>query len=65
MNITRENTDDLNAILKVQVEKTDYEGNVEKVLRDYRKKANIKGFRPGMVPFGMIKKIYGRACSDR
>lgn len=61
MNITRENTDDLNAILKVQVEKTDYEGNVEKVLRDYRKKANIKGFRPGMVPFGLIKKMYGRA----
>ena len=61
MNITRENTDDLNAILKVEVEKTDYEGNVEKVLRDYRKKANIKGFRPGMVPFGLIKKMYGRA----
>ncbi|MFZ2340067.1 MAG: trigger factor family protein, partial [Bacteroidales bacterium] len=61
MNITRENTDDLNAILKVQVEKTDYEGNVEKVLRDYRKKANMKGFRPGMVPFGLIRKMYGRA----
>lgn len=61
MNITRENTDDLNAILKVEVEKKDYEGNVEKVLRDYRKKANIKGFRPGMVPFGLIRKMYGRA----
>jgi trigger factor len=61
MNITRENTDDLNAVLKVQVEKTDYDGNVEKVLRDYRKKANIKGFRPGMVPIGLIKKMYGKA----
>jgi len=61
MNITRENTDDLNAVLKIQVEKADYEGNVEKVLRDYRKKANIKGFRPGMVPFGLIKKMYGKA----
>ena len=61
MNITRENTDDLNAILTVEVEKNDYEANVEKVLRDYRKKANIKGFRPGMVPFGLIKKMYGRA----
>jgi len=61
MNITRENIDDLNAVLKVQVEKADYEGKVEKVLRDYRKKANIKGFRPGMVPFGLIKKMYGKA----
>ncbi|TFG43870.1 MAG: trigger factor [Bacteroidia bacterium] len=61
MNITRENSDDLNAVLKIQVEKTDYEENVEKVLKDYRKKANIKGFRPGMVPIGLVKKMYGRA----
>jgi trigger factor len=61
MNITRENTDDLNAVLKIQIEKADYDGNVEKVLRDYRKKANIKGFRPGMVPIGLIKKMYGKA----
>jgi trigger factor len=61
MNINRESIDDLNAVLKIQVEKADYEGNVEKVLRDYRKKANIKGFRPGMVPFGLIKKMYGKA----
>lgn len=61
MNITRESIDDLNAVLKIQVEKVDYEGNVEKVLRDYRKKANIKGFRPGMVPIGLIKKMYGKA----
>ncbi len=61
MNITKENIDDLNAILKIQVEKTDYEENVEKVLRDYRKKANIRGFRPGMVPIGIIKKMYGKA----
>lgn len=61
MNVTRENIDDLNAVLKIQVEKADYDGNVEKVLRDYRKKANIKGFRPGMVPIGLIKKMYGKA----
>lgn len=61
MNITRENIDDLNAVLKVEVEKSDYENNVEKVLRDYRKKANIRGFRPGMVPMGIIKKMYGKA----
>lgn len=61
MNITRDNVDNLNAVLKVHVEKADYDGNVEKVLRDYRKKANIKGFRPGMVPIGLIKKMYGKA----
>jgi trigger factor len=61
MNITKENVDDLNAVLKIEVKKADYDGNVEKVLRDYRKKANIKGFRPGMVPIGLIKKMYGKA----
>ncbi len=61
MNITRESIDDLNAVLRIQLEKADYDGNVEKVLRDYRKKANIKGFRPGMVPIGLIKKMYGKA----
>jgi trigger factor len=61
MNIKRENIDELNAVLRIQVEKADYEEKVEKVLKDYRKKANIKGFRPGMVPFGLIKKMYGKA----
>jgi len=61
MNITRENVDNLNAILKINVVKPDYEEKVETLLKDYRKKATIKGFRPGMVPIGMIRKIYGRA----
>ena len=61
MNITRENIDDLNAVLKVKIEKTDYETKVEEVLKDHRKKANIKGFRPGMVPIGLVKKMYGKA----
>jgi trigger factor len=61
MNITRENIDDLNAVLKVKIEKIDYEDKVETVLKDYRKKATIKGFRPGMVPIGLIKKMYGKA----
>ncbi|MCE5346969.1 MAG: trigger factor [Bacteroidales bacterium] len=61
MNITRENIDDLNAVLKVKIEKADYEDKVETVLKDYRKKANIKGFRPGMVPIGLVKKMYGKA----
>ena len=61
MNVTKENIDDLNAVLKVKIEKADYEDKVETVLKDYRKKATIKGFRPGMVPIGLIKKMYGRA----
>lgn len=61
MNITRENIDDLNALLKVEIKKADYTENVEKTLKDYRKKANVKGFRPGMVPIGLIKKMYGKA----
>lgn len=59
MNITRENIDDLNVLLKINIEKSDYESKVESVLKDYRKKANIKGFRPGMVPMGLVKKMYG------
>ncbi len=61
MNITRENIDDLNTVLKVEIKKPDYEEKVENVLKDYRKKANIKGFRPGMVPIGLVKKMYGKA----
>jgi len=62
MNITKENIDDLNSVLKVKIDKTDYEEKVETVLKDYRKKATIKGFRPGMVPIGLIKKMYGKAA---
>ena len=61
MNITKENIDDLNAILKIEISKPDYEEKVETVLKDYRKKANLKGFRPGMTPIGLIKKMYGTA----
>lgn len=59
MNITKENIDDLNAVLSVHIVKADYEEKVNEVLLDYKKKANIKGFRPGKVPMGMIKKMYG------
>lgn len=58
MNITKENIDDLNAILSITLEKEDYETRVENVLKDYRKKARIDGFRPGKVPFGLINKMY-------
>lgn len=61
MNITRENIDELNAVVTVSVEKNDYEATVNDVLKNYRKKANMPGFRPGMVPAGLIKKMYGKA----
>lgn len=61
MNITRENIDALNAIITVSVEKNDYEATVSDVLKNYRKKANMPGFRPGMVPAGLIKKMYGKS----
>jgi len=61
MNITRENIDALNAVVKVDIEKGDYADKVEKILSDYRKTANIPGFRKGHVPMGMVKKQYGKA----
>ena len=60
MNITRENADELNAVLKLELTKEDYEERVNTVLKDYKKKANIPGFRPGKVPMGMIQKMYGK-----
>ncbi|MDO5972393.1 trigger factor [Flavivirga aquimarina] len=61
MNITRENVDALNAVVKVDIAKEDYSDKVEKILADYRKTANIPGFRKGHVPMGMVKKQYGKA----
>lgn len=61
MNITRENIDELNAVLKVKVVAEDYLPKVETALKDYQKKASIPGFRPGKVPVGMIKKMYGKS----
>ena len=61
MNITKKDIDKLNAVLTVEVSKDDYSSKVEKVLADYRKNANIPGFRKGHVPMGMVKKQYGKA----
>ena len=58
MNISRDNTDELNAVLRIKIEKEDYEERVHNVLGDYRRKARIDGFRPGKVPFGLISKMY-------
>jgi trigger factor len=61
MKITKTNQDELNAVILIQITKEDYEPKVDTVLNDYRKKANIKGFRPGKIPVGIIKKMYGKA----
>ena len=61
MNITKENVDALNAVVKVDIVADDYQAKVTEVLTDYRKKADIPGFRKGHVPMGMIKKQYGKS----
>ncbi len=59
MKISFENSDKVNGLLTLTVEEADYKENVEKTLKDYRKKANIPGFRQGMAPMGMIKRQFG------
>lgn len=61
MNIIKEDIDALNAVVKVEITADDYQQKVTKILSDYRKKANIPGFRKGYVPMGMIKKQYGKS----
>lgn len=62
MNITFENPDKVNGLLTIIVEEADYKDNVEKRLKDLRKKANVPGFRPGMVPMGLIRRQYGTSA---
>ena len=61
MNISKTDIDKLNAVVNISIDKKDYEQKVHTILKDYRKKANIPGFRKGHVPFGMIKKQYEKA----
>lgn len=61
MNVTRKDVDALNAVLTVDIKQEDVAPQVEKVLNDYRKRADIPGFRKGHVPVGVIKKQYGQA----
>ncbi len=60
MNIVREQREAGVSLIKIVVGEADYSAEVEKVLRDYKRKANIPGFRPGMVPMGIVKKMYGK-----
>lgn len=62
MKISFENPDKVNGLMTIAVEEADYKENVEKTLKDYRKKANMPGFRPGQVPMGLIKRQYGAAA---
>ena len=59
MNISFENPDKINGVLKITIEKDDYQGEVDKTLKNYRKQANIPGFRQGQAPIGMIKRQFG------
>ncbi|HOS46523.1 MAG TPA: trigger factor [Paludibacter sp.] len=61
MNIVRKDLDPTNANITISIEKSDYEAKVDKTLREYRKKSNIPGFRPGMVPLNLLKKMYGKS----
>ena len=61
MNISFEAPDKINGLMTITLEKDDYQGEVEKTLKDYRKRANVPGFRPGMTPMGLIKRQYGAA----
>ncbi len=58
MQVKKESIDDLNAMIRIQVEKSDYDPQVTAKLKDHKKQANMPGFRPGMVPMGMIRRMY-------
>ena len=59
MNISFENPDKVNGVLTLTIEKDDYQAEVDKTLKDYRKKANVPGFRVGQAPIGLIKRQFG------
>jgi len=61
MNVSLKNIDAVSGIVKVEIVKADYADKVEKGLRNFRQKANVPGFRKGMVPMGMVKKMYGKS----
>ena len=61
MNITKEHKDELNAIIRIQFGPEDYQPKIDQQLREYSKKVSMPGFRPGKVPAGMVKKMYGKS----
>lgn len=61
MNISLTNVDSVNAIIQISVAKADYQEKLDNAIKAFRKKANVPGFRPGTVPVGMVKKMYGKS----
>ena len=62
MKISKTSIDELNVLVRITIEKQDYEASVNEKLKEYKKKANMPGFRKGMVPAGLIKKMYGKSA---
>lgn len=61
MNISKEHIDDLNAVVKIELKPEDYQSRVNDVIKNYQRSVSVPGFRPGKVPAGIIKKMYGKA----
>lgn len=61
MNITQEQQGNLSTVVKITLEKDDYQPRLEKALKDYRRRVNLPGFRQGQVPMGIIKKRFGKS----
>ncbi len=61
MNITKEQIDELNAVVKIELKPDDYQSRVNEVIKNYQRSVSVPGFRPGKVPVGVIKKMYGKA----
>ena len=62
MNVSHQNTDNLNAVISIEISKADYQEKVDKSLKSFRQKAQIPGFRKGMVPMSLVKKMYGKSA---
>ena len=61
MNVSLQNIDAVNGVVKVEIVKADYSEGVQKGLRNFRQKATVPGFRKGMVPMGLVNKMYGKS----
>lgn len=61
MKISKTSIDELNALVRITIEKPDYEATVNEKLKEYKKKANMPGFRKGMVPANLIRRLYGKS----
>jgi len=62
MEVKQEKKDELNALISIKLSSEDYKDQVETLLKQHKKNAKMQGFRPGMVPMGMIKKMYGKSA---